>query len=1536
MRLLHVRSSRRGQNAKAMAELLASPMSPEHSSTPRVDLRSSFQILHEMVLLKNVVDTIKSSWGVPSKWSIAQYQELVQGISLAQEKSGSSEFEPDSILAQAFKLRYQFEEIPENQRKLSRDDDPLGATRTSAAEKLKQYELGSLVAASRMSPRVRCPSFHSYYATFEGLSDRVGETVKAAVNNKQQGANVLTPRSATLAKYAHLYLLDDIRAKQPWSLDRADDDDLVSKRKNDNVGVTTSEATVVDTLAGRFESDRVYTYINHHTMVVMNPYRLLQTARFTSIYDEQVVLTYADTTNAEKSLAPHPFAIAKQSLVRLFFGWERMLNASTQMTSSKQIKRRGGGQSLFLCGESGSGKTELAKDLLKYLVLVAQPALSRDPEAMQLVSSANRQPKIKLFTSSTKSTIQMRAEEARTIALFEAKGVEKYEIVLLDLHPERWEEMTSVSRSKRLPQVHVDGLFFGFYDKLEHLEDEEQLRMYFKNPHAAKKLSTVLDSNIILEAFGHATTSMNLNSSRFGKVTTLQVSFGLHPWEFQIRGCNISPFLLEKSRVTSDRGQSGKDQSVMNFHVLYAMVAGVNAFPVMRLLAKELRLDGLDCSMFTYLGRSDHKLAEFVSKEDTWKKDVERWQQVIDGMDELNVSPDQQKAVFKVLSAVLWIGNIIVLDNDSGSEKLVISSTGASDAPRRVVELLALGSVERLERMLTTKSVTLRSTSETFEVTLEKGQVNHVRDTLARLLYQLAFEFVVTAMNEATKLDEVSADEIQVGLNAKLPQDVSLLKIVDVFGFEDLTHNSLDQLCINYLSEKLYTREEQVLEAAYGGSFTPPKRNFLGKEDDVLFLYENPLGIFASLEELTILHQSENENALQEEKRNKLFVRNIYERNPSRLPEPPRVLNNGKRQSSVMPSMLPFVIPHARGNVIYDASDFVKKNSDFVYTTLLAGLRVSTNAQFRRMLEDSTILDSDTSEKKVALGSAEARVPGKSFVGQFRSHVNALTSEDEASMPFYFHCIRPNAKKQASSLSKDLVLQQCRSQRLIRQVEICSDLSAAYSAINIPRSTVLARYGSLLRAPNSLDEVAGNDDSLLGWLHDLLCSEDGPTPPISMSPSSGVQFKSIGSVEKLELLLEDREAEAATRIQSLFLMIMWRHRYLSKKRERRGLSNELLAWYGPEKKDTVKKLLTKYNGREDELRVKLELKKKAKLQEERAVHQLASDLQSLCLGNHGGLDVQAVNEILHDDEMRELLQENEKIVLALRDMSLDPDILESQLADHDLRAFYYKLVDFLRSKKEGVSETSSTSGAAEDQSKGSLNGRVIAAASEENRELWMQLAENEEWTPHHDALVEIGEDPELLLFHADDGEFDATLERFLKALELEKQREDEQSALEEITSLVQLSSVDGDENLEIQSAAGANDADSEMLEMLLSVQFGPALMAAMNQDEYFIQALQNPVLLASMQQVRCLLHSTICFRMMQLTKCFVPQLMASPKDFAISTALQQPAVREFILKLIALSCEFPMQSCKLDLSMFSFSYMSALLFLVISCGPGAE
>ncbi|KAF1778654.1 P-loop containing nucleoside triphosphate hydrolase [Phytophthora cactorum] len=571
------------------------------------------------------------------------------------------------------------------------------------------------------------------------------------------------------------------------------------------------------------------------------------------------------------------------------------------------------------------------------------------------------------------------------------------------------------------------------------------------------------------------------------------------------------------------------------------------------------------------------------------------------------------------------------------------------------------------------------------------------------------------------------------------------------------------RLCINYMSEKLYAREEQVITAAYISQPHPSARHLLDKDKDVLFIYEHPLGVFSSLEELTILHQSENVNAQQEEKRNKLF-----------------------------------------------------KNSDFVYANLLVGLKASGSPHFRRMLEESSQVGRPSNKNSSTPGSAESRLPGnKSFVGQFRYHVNALTSQDDKNMPFYFHCIRPNAKKQPSIVSRDLVEQQCRSQRLFWQVEICKNPSSSYSAIDISKSTILARYGSLLREPYALDDVAGDDRNLLHWLSDLLRSDYCPTPRISVSASSMVQFKSINL-----------------------------------KRERRGLSNELLAWYGPERTNTVKKLLTKYNGREDELRSKLMLKKKSKLQEEKTALQLASDLQSLCLGSRGGLDAQAVNAILHDDTMRELLQQNEKIVLALRDMSLNPDILESQLADHELRGFYQMLIDFLQSKKKDFGDrVSAPSRMIDELPQLSLDERVLAAASEENGALWMRLVEKDEWAAYHDALVEVGDDPEMLLFHSEEEGFVSTLESFLKALELEKQCEEEQNAVAAITDLVLPSTVDEEEVLEIHSSVGASDEDAEMLELLLSVQFGPSLMAAMNQDAYFVQALQDPILMTSMQQV---------------------------------------------------------------------------------------
>jgi len=90
-----------------------------------------------------------------------------------------------------------------------------------------------------------------------------------------------------------------------------------------------------------------------------------------------------------------------------------------------------------------------------------------------------------------------------------------------------------------------------------------------KSGSSAERLGTVTvetqihDSNPILESFGNAKTIRNNNSSRFGKY--MEINFDQH---HQIQGCNITAYLLEKTRVVK------LSQNERNYHVLYMLAQG--------------------------------------------------------------------------------------------------------------------------------------------------------------------------------------------------------------------------------------------------------------------------------------------------------------------------------------------------------------------------------------------------------------------------------------------------------------------------------------------------------------------------------------------------------------------------------------------------------------------------------------------------------------------------------------------------------------------------------------------------------------------------------------------------------------------------------------------------------------------------------------------------------------------------------------------------------------------------------------------------
>lgn len=145
----------------------------------------------------------------------------------------------------------------------------------------------------------------------------------------------------------------------------------------------------------------------------------------------------------------------------------------------------------------------------------------------------------------------------------------------------------------------------------------------------------ILAANPILEAFGNAKTLRNNNSSRFGKLIT--VNFDKNG---TIIGGSIINYLLEKSRVV------GQTQGERNYHIFYQLLSAAATNSSM---ASSLKLQ--DPELFAFTGQSGVIHIDGVSDE----KDFEEIQ---NSMDILQFTPEEKNTIFKIVTAVLYFGNV--------------------------------------------------------------------------------------------------------------------------------------------------------------------------------------------------------------------------------------------------------------------------------------------------------------------------------------------------------------------------------------------------------------------------------------------------------------------------------------------------------------------------------------------------------------------------------------------------------------------------------------------------------------------------------------------------------------------------------------------------------------------------------------------------------------------------------------------------------------------------------------------------------------
>lgn len=168
----------------------------------------------------------------------------------------------------------------------------------------------------------------------------------------------------------------------------------------------------------------------------------------------------------------------------------------------------------------------------------------------------------------------------------------------------------------------------------------------------------VLATNPLLESFGCAKTLRNNNSSRHGKYLEIQFNAQGEPV-----GANITNYLLEKNRVV------GQIINERNFHIFYQFTKAASQ-------DYRDRFGVQTPDSYLYTSRSKCYNVEGID-------DLADFKDTLHAMSTIGISQQEVDDIFKVLAAILWLGNVPFVENNEGN-----AAIGDQSVPTYVAYLM--------------------------------------------------------------------------------------------------------------------------------------------------------------------------------------------------------------------------------------------------------------------------------------------------------------------------------------------------------------------------------------------------------------------------------------------------------------------------------------------------------------------------------------------------------------------------------------------------------------------------------------------------------------------------------------------------------------------------------------------------------------------------------------------------------------------------------------------------------------------------------
>ncbi|KAK1288090.1 hypothetical protein QJS10_CPB19g01162 [Acorus calamus] len=472
----------------------------------------------------------------------------------------------------------------------------------------------------------------------------------------------------------------------------------------------------------------------------------------------------------------------------------------------------------------------------------------------------------------------------------------------------------------------------------------------------------VLESNPVLEAFGNAKTVRNNNSSRFGKFVEIQ--FDKHG---RISGAAIRTYLLERSRVCQISDPE------RNYHCFYLLCAA----PPEEIEKYKLG----NPKSFHYLNQSN--CYELVGINDAHDYLATRR-----AMDIVGINGQEQDAIFRVIAAILHLGNI---DFAKGEE--IDSSVVKDDKSKfhlKMTAELLMCDPQALEDALCKR--VMITPEEVIKRSLDPLNAAVSRDGLAKTIYSRLFDWLVDKINVSIGQDKSSK---------------SLIGVLDIYGFESFKTNSFEQFCINFTNEKLQQHFNQHVFKMEQEEYTKEEIDwsyieFVDNQDVLDLIEKKPGGIIALLDEACMFPKSTHET----------FSQKLYQ-----------TFKANKRFMKPKLSRTDFTISHYAGEVMYQSDQFLDKNKDYVvaeHQDLLSASKCPfVSGLFPHLPEETA-----KSSKFSSIGSR--------FKLQLQSLMETLNSTE----PHYIRCVKPNNLLKPAIFENINIMQQLRCGGVLEAIRI--------------------------------------------------------------------------------------------------------------------------------------------------------------------------------------------------------------------------------------------------------------------------------------------------------------------------------------------------------------------------------------------------------------------------------------------------------------------------------------------------------------------